>query len=80
MVRALLVLVLFSVPAAASPGEVDPMGCHRDMQLKDYHCHRGPLAGQSFKTKEEAVKALNAVNAKGPAKAAPVATQAQRPQ
>jgi len=80
MVRALMVFCLLSLPAIASPGEVDAMGCHRDMQVKDYHCHRGPLAGQSFKNKDEAVKALNAVNAKGPAKAAPVATQTQRPQ
>jgi hypothetical protein len=44
----------------AHPGGLDSMGCHHDRQKGGYHCHRGPLAGQSFSSKEEAQKALRA--------------------
>ena len=61
MVRMLLVfgLLLFPSIASAHPGEVDAMGCHHGPD--GYHCHRGPLAGQTFKTKDDAVKALAAI-------------------
>ena len=42
----------------AHSGGLDKMGCHHDRKKGGYHCHRGPLAGQFFATKEEAVKAL----------------------
>ncbi|MBE0532647.1 MAG: thermonuclease family protein [Rhodospirillales bacterium] len=34
------------------------MGCHHNRKAGGYHCHRGPLAGQSFASKEDAARAL----------------------
>ena len=42
----------------AHDGGLDSTGCHHNRKLGGYHCHRGPLAGQSFGSKAEAQRAL----------------------
>lgn len=44
--------------AFAHGGGLDGLGCHHNRKQGGYHCHRGPLAGQHFDTKEDAEKAL----------------------
>ena len=60
LLTALLGLLCLMVPAsgAAHSGGLDKIGCHHDRKNGGYHCHRGPLAGQAFASKEEALKAL----------------------
>lgn len=50
--------LLVPVSGAAHSGGLDKIGCHHDRKNGGYHCHRGPLAGQAFSSKEEALKAL----------------------
>jgi len=56
--RLLLILALALAPtwAAAHEGPFDRMGCHAGDT--DYHCHIGPMAGQSFAGAEDANDAL----------------------
>ena len=44
--------------AAAHSGFLDDNGCHNNSKLGKYECHNGLLAGQTFATKQEALKAL----------------------
>jgi len=62
---AVLVLLLFALPAVANAhrGRLDSLGCHNNRKLGGYHCHRGPLAGQSFASKAEALQALGTTQA-----------------
>ena len=53
-------IVVFSTLAHAHGGGLDSLGCHHDRKHGGYHCHRGPLAGQSFATKSDAIQALQA--------------------
>lgn len=39
--------------ASAHGGGLDAYGCHHDRKHGGYHCHRGPLAGRSFKSQAE---------------------------
>jgi hypothetical protein len=50
------------MPAYPHGGGLDGYGCHNNRKAGGYHCHRGPLAGQSFSSKEEMVKKLSAEN------------------
>ena len=54
----LLVALAWTASASAHGGGQDANGCHNDKKAGGYHCHKGPLAGQSFKSKEEAVRAM----------------------
>lgn len=64
--RLLRILAFAAVLAAYWPagdvlahgGGLDGLGCHHNRKLGGYHCHRGPLAGQSFGSKSEAIRAL----------------------
>lgn len=62
--KAFLVLLgffLFLVlPTDALPhgGGLDKFGCHHNRKIGGYHCHRGPLAGQVFSSKEEMLAKL----------------------
>ena len=49
------------MPAYPHGGGLDGYGCH-NRKAGGYHCHRGPLAGQSFSSKEEMLKKLPAGN------------------
>jgi len=51
-------LILTTPIAYGHGGGLDANGCHYDRKAGNYHCHRGPLAGRTFKSKEEAIKAL----------------------
>lgn len=54
--------VLFApTPVVAHGGGLDGRGCHNDRKNGGYHCHRGPLAGQSFASSSEAGRALDAL-------------------
>ncbi len=46
-------LMLASV-ARAHGGALDELGCDNAPRRSNYHCHRGPLAGQTFRSKAEA--------------------------
>ena len=70
--------MLFSSVALGHGGGTDSLGCHHDRPRGGYHCHTGPLAGQSFSTKEEALRVLEGNDGSlptepGPAKPPPVA-------
>lgn len=44
----------------AHSGGLDAYGCHHDRKQGGYHCHRGPLAGQSFESQPEMLAAFAA--------------------
>ena len=46
----------------AHGGGLDAHGCHHDRKNGGYHCHQGPLAGQSFVSKSDMLAALEARN------------------
>jgi len=62
-----ILLSLFAGALAAGPvhahsGGLDTHGCHHDRINGGYHCHRGPLAGQSFESQQEMLAAQEALN------------------
>ena len=57
----------------AHGGGLDSRGCHNDRQNGGYHCHQGPLAGRSFASAADAVRALSETAA--PIQPAPTATR-----
>lgn len=63
-VIALLLLSGTAVVADASNGGLDENGCHEGSKSGDYHCHEGPLAGRSFRSKDDAERALQGKGAK----------------
>ena len=58
----LSVVVLTAGPVLAHSGGLDAYGCHHDRKHGGYHCHRGPLAGQEFASKDEMLATLEAQN------------------
>ena len=42
----------------AHSGIVDGYGCHRGPDKVSYHCHKGPFAGRTFKSKEDFLREL----------------------
>lgn len=67
LVRFLSILLIFlsaisaalvPVPLLAHSGGRDSYGCHHDRKHGGYHCHVGPLAGQSFTSQAEMLAAL----------------------
>ena len=67
LVFAILLVVFSAIPTLAwgHGGGLDKQGCHRNRRQDDYHCHGGPLAGRTFKSKAQAAEALQ--GAGGPA-------------
>lgn len=53
-----LVLVSLASDAAAHGGGLDAYGCHHDRKQGGYHCHRGPMAGESFSSQAEMLAAM----------------------
>jgi hypothetical protein len=53
------------IPAYPHGGGLDGYGCHNNRKAGGYHCHRGPLAGQSFSSKEEMLKKLSVEKSDG---------------
>ena len=54
MLRLLSIIMLFSSVALGHSGRTDSIGGHNNTQEGNYHFHSGPLAGQTFDSKEEA--------------------------
>ena len=48
--------------ASAHTGLLDGYGCHRGKDKTTYHCHEGPYAGRTFKSKEEFLRQLRGTN------------------
>ena len=71
----LLAITLVSPSVALGHGGgTDSLGCHNDRQRGGYHCHNGPLNGQSFSSKEEALRALEGRNSSPSSSTAPTPT------
>jgi hypothetical protein len=51
-------MCIFYASAFAHGGGLDQMGCHHDRKRGGYHCHRGPLAGYGFSSKNDALRVL----------------------
>lgn len=49
--------VLLVTPAGAHEGALDSYGCHPNVAHGTYHCHKGPLAGRQYPSKERMVRA-----------------------
>ena len=41
----------------AHGGGLDRYGCHRNNKAGNYHCHRGPCAGQTFNSQLDMLNA-----------------------
>ena len=54
-------LLLVSTTASAHGGGLDQYGCHHDRKVGGYHCHRGPLAGESFASQAEMLEQWKAL-------------------
>jgi hypothetical protein len=52
---------LLAAPRAtlAHKGSVDQYGCHTDDKAGGYHCHRGILAGMSFRSRRDLLEAVD---------------------
>jgi hypothetical protein len=57
-----LLIFLWSVSLSSTAwshsGGIDEFGCHHDRKHGGYHCHHGPFAGQTFKSRAEMVRLL----------------------
>lgn len=62
LLLSLTTVVLSAGPLHAHSGGLDSHGCHHDRKNGGYHCHRGPLVGQSFESQQEMLVALQALN------------------
>ena len=51
----------------AHGGGLDAYGCHHNRKAGGYHCHRGPLAGQAFASKDAMLRELAKLE-RGPGK------------
>ena len=60
---ALTVILFAPALALAHGGGLDSHGCHNDKKAGDYHCHKGPHSGASFKN-QAAMLELDKKNAK----------------
>ena len=45
-------------PAWPHGGGIDRFGCHHDRKAGTYHCHQGPLAGQTYPTQQDMLLTL----------------------
>ena len=55
-------------------GRLDSLGCHYNRKSGGFHCHQGPLAGQKFESKAEALEAIKALQGGSPTLAPAVPT------
>lgn len=53
-----LLLFLLTDVTYAHGGGLDGYGCHNNRKQGGYHCHRGPMAGQSFGSQAEMLAAM----------------------
>jgi hypothetical protein len=59
------------LPVYPHGGGLDSYRCHHNRKAGGYHCHRGPLAGQSFASQEEMLKRISSVKTAATKKNAP---------
>ncbi len=65
MQKLIAAIALFSTIATAHGGRTaKATGCHKDNSKQEYHCHKGPLEGQVFQNKQEALDALAKISDK----------------
>ena len=62
IIFSLSTFALTAATAHSHSGGLDAHGCHHDRKNGGYHCHQGPLAGQSFASKQEMLDTLEAKN------------------
>jgi len=62
LLLSLCAVVLTAGPVHSHGGGLDGYRCHHDHKNGGYHCHQGPMAGQSFASKQEMLSALEARN------------------
>ena len=70
-----LTILMFPLPVAevqAHGGGLDAYGCHHDQKCVGYRCHRGPLAGRAFASKDEMLRVLKKQEASRPTPRTPV--------
>lgn len=60
--------IAIPVPAFGRGGGLDSYGCHHNRKAGGYHCHRGPLAGQSFASKDGMLSRLKRKESSGTTK------------
>lgn len=58
--RPLLLALAGAALLLAHGGGLDSQGGHNDRKSRNYHFHRGPLAGKTFSSKEDGARALRA--------------------
>jgi hypothetical protein len=68
LVAAALFVALVPTQAEAHGGGLDGYGCHHNRKQGGYHCHRGPMAGQSFASQQEMLNAMKKGEEKTPKK------------
>lgn len=59
-IRLSLASLCFALMLFAHGGRTDSQGGHNNRSEGNYHFHRGPLAGKTYSSKEEATRALRA--------------------
>jgi endonuclease/exonuclease/phosphatase family metal-dependent hydrolase len=69
--RILLPALLLASTAFAHGGGIDGQGGHNDRAESNYHFHQGPLAGETFATKEDGTSALQVEVEPGPTEELP---------
>jgi len=57
-----LFCAVLTAPAYPHGGGLDTYGCHNNRKAGGYHCHRGPLAGESFSSRAEMLDRLKAIS------------------
>jgi len=73
-----LFLFLFPAIAWSHPGGLDVHGCHDDRKAGGYHCHRGPMAGQSYASKAEMLRWLEETGGTSPKRSAAIVVSVVR--
>lgn len=56
----LIFIIGFSLPVIsfAHGGKTDAHGCHVKKSTGEYHCHKGPYKGKSYKNKKEGKESI----------------------
>jgi hypothetical protein len=62
LLAALPLILLATQHSQAHSGGTDAYGCHNETATGNYHCHSGPLAGQSFSSKSDMLRKLDGQN------------------
>ena len=66
VLTSLLISCVFVTTAEAHRGKQDKYSGHNNRKEGNYHFHKGPLAGRTYDSKEEALKALRSVQNQEP--------------